>query len=108
MYVIGNDQLSRIQNNLAVFKISLREENHHSCCRVSELFLCLFRELAKRERFLANPQRTELGARPKVVCSTFSTVMALQWVQNKSRPTESLTSKGRKSLRVLITMTYLS
>lgn len=56
---------------------------------MSKLFICLFRELARRERLLVNPLRTVLGTRLKVVCSTFSTVMALQWVQNQSRPTES-------------------
>ncbi len=48
---------------------------------------------------LANPLRTVPDARPKVVCSIFSTVMALQWVQNQSRPIESLRRKGA-SLRV--------
>lgn len=79
----------------------------HSCCCMSKWFICLFRELARRERLLANPLKTVPGARLKVVCSTSSTVMALQWVQNQSRPTESLRRKGW-NLRVQITMTYLS
>lgn len=59
---------------------------------------CFFRELVRRAKSLASSPRTAPGVHLKVACSIFSTVTALLWVQNQSRPTEK--TPGRRSSAV--------